>query len=192
MRCARMIPVLLVSLLLATSAMSQSSNWAAVQALPGGTKIKVQLKQGRTFGHCFFDGATDNQLACTVRGGFFSRRVVYPRDNVKAVYQTHNGPLIGFGVGAAAGAGLGAASDPVPGLGRGGTALVDAGILGGVGAFFGMVADPFFHGRAVYRSPNDPKKAPDNAPNLKDQAANPGEVKIPCLRDGITLQCMSQ
>jgi len=189
MKRTKSIPFLLAPFLLASSAMAQLTDWHAVQALPGGTKIHVTLKHGRTFGHCFFQGAPDDELVCSYRGGLYSRRVVYPRDNIKAVYRAHNGPAIGLGIGAGAGAVIGASRDPVPGLGRGGTALVDAGILGGLGAFLGLIADPFFHGRAVYRDPN-----PDNVANRPstpqeqdtDQLAN----KIPCLRDGVTLQCV--
>src|SRR6266481_1727733 len=165
MTYTKIIPFLLALLLIASSAMSQTADWEALQALRSGTKIKVTLKHGPTFGHCFFNGASDDQLVCSSRGGLLSRRKVYLRDDVKAVYLTHNGPAIGLGVGAGAGAIIGAAGDPVPGLGRGGTALLDAGLLGGLGAFFGMVLDPFFHGRVVYRSPQDPSKA-HNAPSL--------------------------
>jgi len=193
MRCARIIPFLLASLLIASSAMSQTDDWEAVQALRSGTKIKVTLKNRPTFGHCFFDGASDDQLFCTSRGGLLSRRKVYLRDDIKAVYLTHNGPAIGLGVGAGAGAIIGAAGDPVPGLGRGGTSLLDAGLLGGLGAFFGMVLDPFFHGRVVYRSPQDPYKA-HNAPSLPNgQNTNQPPANVPsCLRDGVTFQCVDE
>src|SRR6266853_6465728 len=167
MRYTKIIPFLLASLLIASSAKSQTDDWATVQGLRSGTKIKVTLKNRPTFGHCFFDGASDDQLFCTSRGGLLSRRKLYLRDDIKAVYLTHKGPAIGLAVGAGAGAIIGASGDPVPGLGRGGTALLDAGLLGGLGAFFGMVLDPFFHGRAVYRSAEEPAKAPyrsrDNA-----------------------------
>src|SRR5438105_1082299 len=129
----KIISFLLAPLLIASSAMSQS-DWGAWQALRNGSKIKVTLKHGPTFGHCFFDGASDDQLFCISGRWPLSRRKGYLRDDIKAVYLTHNGPAIGLGVGA--GAVIGAAGDPVPGLGRGGTALLDAGLLGGLGAFF--------------------------------------------------------
>ena len=119
--------------------------------------------------------------------------MVYLRDDIKAVYLTHSGPAIGLGVGAGAGAIIGAAGDPVPGLGRGGTALLDAGLLGGLGAFFGMVLDPFFHGRVVYRSPQDPYKV-HNAPSLpngRNTSQPPANVPS-CLRDGVTFQCVDR
>jgi len=192
MTYTKIISFLLAPFLLASSAMSQTDDWEAVQALRSGTKIKVTLKNRPTFGHCFFDGASDDQLFCTSRGGLLSRRKLYLRDDIKAVYLTHNGPAIGLGVGAAAGAAIGAAGDPVPGLGRGGTALLDAGLLGGLGAFFGMVLDPFFHGRVVYRSPQDPYKGRDKPSLPNDQNTNQPANVPSCLRDGVTFQCVDK
>ena len=193
MTYTKIIPFLLAPLLIASSAMSQTDDWEAVQALRSGSKIKVTLKNRPTFGHCFFDGASDDQLVCTSRGGLLSRRKLYLRDDIKAVYLTHNGPAIGLGVGAGAGAIIGATGDPVPGLGRGGTALLDAGLLGGLGAFFGMVLDPFFHGREVYLSPQDPYKGRDKPSLPNGQNTNQPPANVPsCLRDGVTFQCVDQ
>src|SRR3981189_2750793 len=193
MTYTRIIPLLLAPFLVASSAMSQTADWEAVQALRSGTKIKVTLKHGPTFGHCFFDGASDDQLFCISGRWPLSRRKMYLRDDIKAVYLTHNGPAIGLGVGASAGAIIGAAGDPVPGLGRGGTALLDAGLLGGLGAFFGMVLDPFFHGREVYRSPQDPYKGRNNPSLPIGQNANQPPANVPsCLRDGVTFQCVDK
>jgi hypothetical protein len=187
----KIIPFLLAPLLIASSAMSQTTDWEAVQALRSGTKIKVTLKSGPTFGPCFMDGASDDQLFCTTRGGLLSRRKVYLQDDIKAVYLTHNGPVIGLAVGAGAGAVIGAAGDPIPGLGRSGTALLDAGLLGGLGAFFGMVLDPFFHGRAVYRSPDSPNGGSHSSISKKQNANQPTD-NISCLKNGVTLQCVDQ
>ena len=195
MTYTKIIPFFLAPLLIASSAMSQTGDWEAVQALRSGTKIKVTLKHGPTFDHCFFDGASDDQLFCISGRWPLPRRKTYLRDDIKAVYLTHNGPAIGLGVGAGAGAIIGASGDPVPGLGRGGTALLDAGLLGGLGAFFGMVLDPFFHGRVVYRSPQypykDPYKGRDNPslPNGRNISQPPANVPS-CLRDGVTFQCV--
>ena len=191
MTYTKIIPFLLAPLLIASSAMSQTDDWEAVQALRSGTKIKVTLKNRPKFGHCFFDGASDDQLFCTSRGGLLSRRKVYLRDDIKALYLTHSGPAIGFGVGAGAGAIIGAAGDPVPGLGRGGTALLDAGLLGGLGAFFGMALDPFFHGRVVYRSPDSHNGGSHSSISKKQNADQPTD-NIPCLKNGMTLQCVDQ
>src|SRR6266852_1991820 len=189
MRYTRIIPFLLAPLLIASSAMSQTGDWEAVQGLRSGTKIKVTLKNRPTFGHCFMDGASDDQLFCSSGRWPLSRRKVYLRDDIKAVYLTHNGPAIGLGVGAGAGAIIGSTGDPVPGLGRGGTALLDAGLLGGLGAFFGLVLDPFFHCRVVYRSPDSPNGGSHSSISKK-QNASPPTVDISCLKNGVTLQCV--
>ncbi len=188
MTYTKIIPFLLALLLIASSAMSQTADWEAVQALRSGTKIKVTLKHGPTFGHCFFNGASDDQLVCSSRGGLLSRRKVYLRDDVKAVYLTHNGPAIGLGVGAGAGAIIGATGSSCC---HAANALLGAGALGLVGWFSGTVADPFFHGRAVYLSPQDPYKG-HNAPSLRNgQNTSQLPANVPsCLRDGVTFQCV--
>jgi hypothetical protein len=78
--------------------------------------------------------------------------------------------------------------NPVRGL----LALVDGGILGGLGYFFGMVLDPFFHGKAVYLSSNLPTGGNRAyTPMPKDQNTNQPADNVPCLRDGVTLQCVT-
>jgi hypothetical protein len=196
MSYTRTIPFLFLYalLLLASSALAQTGDWQTLQALPSGTKVKVTLKNAPTFGHCFLDGVSDNQLVCSTRMGLRSRRRAYLRDDIKAVYLAHSGPAIGFAVGAGAGAALGATRNPVPGLGRGGTALVDAGLLGGLGAFLGQIADPFFYGRAVYLSPQDPPHSPRknrNSPSVSNgRSTIPPADNVPCLKDGKTLKCV--
>jgi hypothetical protein len=193
MTYTRIIPFLLAPLLIASSAMSQIDDWQAVQALRSGTKIKVTLKNRATFGHCSLDGTSNDQLACISGRWPLSQRRVYLRADIQAVYLTRSGPAIGLGVGAGAGAIIGATGDPVPGLGRGGTALLDAGLLGGLGAFFGMVLDPFFHGREVYRSPQYPYKGRDNPSLPKSQNTSQPSANVPsCLRDGVTFQCVDK
>lgn len=185
------IILLLLASLLVSSAAAQLENWENVRKLPTGTKIKIQLKSGRTFGHCFVTAVSDSTLTCSIRGGgpfgMWSRERVYPRDNVKAVFHVHNGPLIGATVGAGAGAILGATK---PGCCRGANALIGAGLMAMPGIVIGTMADPFFHGRAIYRSANtpSPKKSDPTQPRLTD----PPQPKIPCLRDGVTLECVQQ
>jgi hypothetical protein len=189
-----LIAPLFLAALFATGAASQTSDWAAVRAVPLGTKIKVTLKNHPTFGHCFVEGVSDDRLICTYGRGPLLRRRVFLKDDVEEVFLTHSGPLIGLAVGAAAGAGLGASRDPIPGLGRGGTSLVTAGILGGVGAFAGLLADPFFHGREIYRGPRDPHPGPTKTTNspasISGRSAPPPEERGPCLRDGTTMKCV--
>jgi hypothetical protein len=86
MTYTKIIPFLLAPFLIASSAMSQTDDWGAVQALRSGTKIKVTLKNRPTFGHCFFDGASDDQLFCNSGRWPLSRRKVYLRDDIEAVY----------------------------------------------------------------------------------------------------------
>jgi hypothetical protein len=141
-------------------AIAQTGDWDAVESLPPETKIHVTLKHRRVFGHCRFQQASDDQLTCRIRRPlptfgtpFPSIELVYRRDEIRAVYITHHGAAIGAGVGAGSGAIIGTARDPVPGLGRGGTALINAVILGGVGMAIGAILDPFCHGKAVYLCP---------------------------------------
>jgi hypothetical protein len=185
----KIIPFLLTPLLLGSSAMSQTDGWEAVQALRSGTKIKVTLKNRPTFGHCFFDGASDDQLFCTSRGGLLSRHKVYLRDDIEAVYLTHNGPAIGLAVGAGAGAAIGASRSSCC---HAANALLGAGALGVVGWFSGTVADPFFHGRAVYRSPQDPHKDHNDPslPNGRNTSQPPANLPS-CLREVVTFQCVA-
>jgi hypothetical protein len=192
MRRTRINPFLLAVLFLASSAMAQTGDWEAVQSLPGGTKIKVTLKNRPTFGHCFVNQVSEDQLVCSFGRWPLSRSRVFLRDDIKAVYLAHNGPAIGIAVGAGAGAVIGAAT---PGCYRGAMAFIDAGLLSIPGWFFGSVLDPFFHGRAVYRSRQDPYQAPYKdrnnplVPNRKNTSQPSGNVPS-CLRDGVTLQCV--
>lgn len=188
MTCTKIIPLLLAPLLIASTAMSQTGGWEAVQALRSGTKIKVTLKNRPTFGHCFMDGASDDRLVCISGRWPLSRRKVYLRDDIKAVYLTHNGPAIGLGVGAGAGAAIGASRSSCC---HAANALLGAGALGVVGWLSGSVADPFFHGRAVYRSPRDPYKG-HNDPSLSNgrNTSQPPANVPSCLRDGVTFQCV--
>jgi hypothetical protein len=55
-----------------------------------------------------------------------------------------------------------------------------------------MVLDPFFHGKAVYLSSNLPTGGNrDYTPMPKDQNTNQPADNVPCLRDGVTLQCLT-
>jgi hypothetical protein len=148
MKRATIIPFSLAMILLVARATAQAGDWQAVKNIPSGTWIKVTLNRGRTFGHYEFEAATDDELTCYLPHlGLRS----YRRENVRAVYLVHSGAKIGLAVGAASGALIGAAH-PSPGLGRGGSALVESVGLGAVGMAFGAVLNPFFHDKAVYRS----------------------------------------
>lgn len=177
-------------LLLASNAAAQTGDWQAVKHLPGGTMLKITLKHGRTFGHCEFVGATDDALDCDYGGLLQDTRPRYRRDNIKAVYLVHNARAIGFGIGAGAGAVIGATATPGSVAGRELFAIIDAGLLGGLGYFFGMVVDPFFHGKAVYRSPDSPHDANRPSTEKMESISKPAK-SVGCLRDGVTLQCVT-
>jgi hypothetical protein len=147
---AKAISFLLAIPLLHSAAWPQTGDWRAVQHLPGGTRLKIKLRHGHTFGHCDFLGATDDALTCDYGGLLWDARPQYSRDNIKAVYLVHNARAIGFGIGAGSGAVIGAATTHGPLVNRELFAVFDAGILGGLGYAFGVVLDPFFHGKAVY------------------------------------------
>jgi hypothetical protein len=182
---------------------AQIGDWQAVERLAGGTKIKVALVRGHTFGHCTLAGVDDDQLSCEYPGPFGTeRRAVYLRGNIRAIYRVHNSAMIGLGVGAVTGAALGAATyskSNDPNFGRVGTPIVSAAILGGLGMGIGGILNPFFHGKAVYRSASPPAKqaAPKHAQKdeksptvANEENANQAPDKIPCLRDVVTLQCV--
>jgi hypothetical protein len=162
MKSLRISTALLLLLAIPSVALAQTDDWEVVKQIPLGTKIHLALKHGRIFGHCRLSQVTDDELACytqprsLITPPFPPHEHAYRRANVRAVSLPHNGALIGFGVGAGGGAVLGVARDPIPGIGRGGTALINALLLGGVGASVGMVVDPFFHGRTIYRSSAHP------------------------------------
>jgi hypothetical protein len=184
----RTISLLSALLLLGPIVLAQTGDWQAVQHLPGGTMLKITLKRGHTFGHCEFMGATDDALRCDYPGVQYLR-AQYPRDNVKAVYLVHNARAIGAGIGAGAGVVIGAATTSGPAAGREFFAVIDAALLGGFGYFCGMVADPFFHGKAVYRSANAPKDANHSSSENKKSPSEPAN-NSPCLKNGVTSQCV--
>jgi hypothetical protein len=190
MQIIRIASLFQVFLLLSVSAVAQSGDWQAVRQLPQGTRLKIKLERGRTFGHCDFMGATDEMLRCEYPGPQYSS-VQYRRGNIKAVYLVHNARAIGLGLGLVSGIAIGASTDHGPAATREGFAAIDAVILGGVGYFFGMVADPYLHGRAVYVNPirsGKNNRAPANDRRFDDTLPGPGD----CLRDGVTMRCVTQ
>jgi hypothetical protein len=187
MKNAKIITLLWTSLALTVAASGQVTDWNAIKSLTPGTKIHVALKRGRSFGHCFFDVATDEELVCTHRAGFYSRRADYPRDNIKAVYRAHNAPAIGAGIGAGTGTVIGATRSSCC---RGAYAVIDAGAFALLGGFVGLIADPFVHGGAMYRTPTVAQPL-TSTPVVTKQDSDPAAKKIPCLRDGVNLRCVA-
>jgi hypothetical protein len=136
-------------LAVASGAVAQSADWHVLQGIPAGTKIKIILQQGRTFGHCQLEAVSEDSLDCyfTALG---SRR--YARDEILEVRLGHHSARTGFFVGAAAGAGLGAANGSGGSSGRVLGVIIGVPVLGGLGAGLGAIVDPFVHGKTVYRS----------------------------------------
>ena len=106
--------VLVVSLLLSTAtvaAQDQSDAWSRVSSLPGGTKLSVKLKTGKTI-NGEFRSASDTTLSLTAKNAPLDVR----RDEIATIHEVTKksaakATLIGTGVGAGAGALAGAISD---------------------------------------------------------------------------------
>jgi hypothetical protein len=160
---AKILALLLAIPVLASACWGRKADWRAVQHLPAGTRLKIKLKHGHTFGHCDFLGATGDALTCDYAGFLQDTHPRYPRDNIKAVYLVHNARAIGFGIGAGAGTILGATVAHGSLVNHELFAVLNAGILGGVGYCFGMLLDPFFHGNAVYVDSN-PRRVRSSPP----------------------------
>jgi hypothetical protein len=140
---------LVLVLAVASGAVAQSADWQVLQGIPAGTKIKLILQHTRTFGHCQLEAVSDDSLDCyfTALG---SRR--YVRDEIREVRLGHHSARAGFFIGAAAGVGLGTANGSGGAGGRVLGVIVGVPVLGGIGAGIGAIADPFVHGKTVYRS----------------------------------------
>jgi hypothetical protein len=146
---------LLMNLLIQSPALAQTGDWQVVENLPRRSLISVEDLHHVIHDTCRFQSAVDGQLFCEYGAGFSGpSEIAFRRESVRAVRQEHNSTLIGFAVGAGAGAVLGAARDAYPGLGRGGSALVGAGLLGGIGALVGSAHGHFSHGKIIYRNPS--------------------------------------
>jgi hypothetical protein len=129
-------------------------NWQTVERIPIGTKIKVVAINRRNFGNCFLDRVTDDELDCTttLHVGFQNR---YRRGDVGAVYLGQHTKAIAIAVGAVGGATLVGLHTQDP-ASRGFGVLVGGGVGALFGGFVGILADPFVHGRLVYRVAGDP------------------------------------
>jgi len=171
-----MVSFLLAIPLLASLAQGRKTDWRAVQHLPAGTRLTIKLKHGRTFGHCDFLGATNDTLTCEYGGFQRDVQLQYSRDNIKAVYLVHNARAIGFGIGAGVGAVIGAAATHGSLVNHEFFAALDAGILGGLGYFFGMVLDPFFHSKAVYVDSTPRPLAPRHRRPTLDESGCPTQA----------------
>jgi len=106
--------ILVASLLLATvpvAAQGQTDTWSRVSSLPGGIRLSVKLKNGKTV-NGDFSSASDATLSLMVKKAPLEIR----RDEVVTVHEVTKksatkATLIGTGIGAGAGAVAGAVSD---------------------------------------------------------------------------------
>ena len=99
----------LFALFLATRLFSQTDDWAAVQRIPWGSHISVQVDHGFRL-HCEFDHASDQELFCNVSPAatLFPQRLRHrSRDRIREVRLENPGK--GQARGVLAGALLGAA-----------------------------------------------------------------------------------
>jgi hypothetical protein len=155
----------------ASTLVAQSSDWQALQGVPEGTKIKIKLKHGRTFGHCMLEEIAINHLACYYSA---TGTRVYPRDDIKAVLLGRHSARVGLAVGLGTGFALGAARGCCGVDGRILFAGLFAPLLGGIGAGVGAVVDPFVDGKVIYISPasDPPQRAGKNQLSARERSGS--------------------
>lgn len=175
MRNLRSVATVLLVLAVGSSASAQSADWQRLEGIPAGTKIKLILKHGRTFGHCQLEAVTNDWLGChfTALG---SRQ--YARDEIREVRLGHHSARTGFLLGAGAGAILGGANGSGGVSGRVLGLIILTPVLGGFGAGIGAIVDPFVPGKTVYRSPdlNGPRATPGPQPSTPRSGPSPVEI----------------
>ena len=148
----RIIQSTIAFLLLVTNAQAQTGSWQAVEELPPGAPISVQVRLRL---QCNFRYATEDELVCDFREHprlgigpmVFRRKTVRQVRMERAEASMLAGAAIGAGVGAAAGASV---NPQRSGYTRGGSAFLLGGIGGIIGGFVGKDF-PFLHGKVVYQ-----------------------------------------
>jgi hypothetical protein len=160
MKNLRIAPALLtwvlMKLLISSPALAQTGDWQVVENLPRRSLISVEDLHHVIHNTCRFQSVVDGQLFCEYGPHLFGpSEIAFRQESIRAVRREHNSTLIGLAVGAGAGAVFGAARDPDPGIGRGGSALVGAGVYGAFGAMIGSAHGHFSHGRIIYQNPSN-------------------------------------
>jgi hypothetical protein len=161
-------------------AAAQTGDWQVVENLPQRSLISVEDMHHVIHDTCRFQSVVDGQLFCEYGSGFSGpSEIAFRRESVRAVRQEHNSTLIGLAVGAGAGAVFGAARDTTPGIGRGGSALLGAGVYGGIGALVGSSHGHFSHGKVIYQNPNENEQPRNASPSqtyaFESQDLAPGD-----------------
>jgi len=173
MKNLQTVPSLLISLLVVSNAGAQANDWQVVENLAPRTLISVEDMHRVIHDKCRFQGVVDGQLICEYGPyPFGPSEIALRRESIRAVRREHNNTLIGLAVGAGAGAVIGVSRDTYPGLGRGGSALVGTGVLGGVGAVAGALTGHMFHGKVIYRSPEDKTQTSGHAQTQDRESTN--------------------
>ena len=177
MNSLRIVVFLLTATLVASMARAQiqTDKWEALKSIPEGTKIKVTLNHGRTFGHCRLYEVTDDWLGCYYNS-LGDRQ--YTRADVRTVSLGHHTARTGLFVGAGAGLLLGASNTRTDSAGRIFSAIVLTPVLAGIGAGIGAIADPFRSGKTVYRAPKPAKDSPPLQPSTPRQEAKRENLTI--------------
>ncbi len=139
--CSLMIVLLLAPV--STWAQNATSNWSNVESLKNGTKIVVTTKNGREFVGKKRPSTADTLFMETKLAVQRNRTISLNKDEIAEVSKTKSKwmyPLIGFGIGLAAGVAIGSTADHPgsddPGLGK---------VVGGLmGAPTGLAVGSFF------------------------------------------------
>ncbi|MFQ5663782.1 MAG: hypothetical protein ACE5HL_08120 [Terriglobia bacterium] len=152
---------------------TRRNDWNRLQNLPAGTELRVSLERARVFKGKLVS-VTDDAL--TLRATWEGRKTLSASQIVR-IHRLHrdsvlDGTLIGLGVGAAAGAILGAAPEPGE-LTRVGAALFLGVIGAGIGAATGAAVD--YHRvelQLIY------EKLPENAAPHQEEPERRGRMPL--------------
>jgi hypothetical protein len=165
---------LLMNLLIQSPALAQTGDWQVVENLPRRRLISVEDMHHVIHDSCRFQSVVDGQLFCEYgTHPFGPSELVFRQESIRAVRREQSGTLIGMGIGAGAGAVIGAATNPDPGIGRGGSAIIGAGLYGLVGALIGSAHGHFSHGKIIYQNPSVKSKTSQSAPADREPANDP-------------------
>jgi hypothetical protein len=147
----KIVSLLFVVLIFASSGRAQTGDWQAVENLRPGTRISVKARHRVG---CVFQRATEDELACRrlYRSLRLSSEIVFDRQSVREVRLERsdeaNGAVVAA-IGAGAGAAVGASNGSGTSTREGGAIL-----LGGIGAIVGWFIGNEFHvlrGKSIYR-----------------------------------------